>query len=110
MPAVTQPAPRGVEHVGRRRGVDPFEIGLDEQRVSRVELALGERRRLSAEAADLLQAANDRRVDARDDSLELLDGRPGAQELRHDAVDRLGADGGRLTRIQYDRQVENARE
>src|SRR5690606_23399564 len=75
-----------------------------------VELALGEHGRLATEAADALEPADDARVDARDDALELFRGRSVREEFRHDAIDRLAADLGRLAGVQHDREVEHARE
>ncbi len=108
MPAVAKVVLGGLAHVLGRRRVHPVEIGLDEIRIVRVELALGQRDGLAAEAADLLQPAHRGGVDAGDGALELFRRRTALAERRDDVVDGLARHVGLLPGIERDREVEHA--
>ena len=69
--AIGHPALGRALHVGRRGARDPVEPRLVEIRRAAVHLALGEDRRLAAEAIDALDAAREVRVVSRADALEL---------------------------------------
>ena len=108
MPAVTEPALRRVAHVRGRRGVDPLQVPLDEQRITGVKLALRQDHRLAAEAADLLEPAHGRGVDRGDRAPQLVRCRTAGAERVDDGVDGLGGDLGRLAGIEGDGEVGDA--
>ena len=85
--ALGQPLVCGFAHVGRRGLVQPAQRGLEEARVIRVQLALGQRDGLAAEAADLLEAAHDPGIDLGLRDVQLFGRRPGLEELRELALD-----------------------